>query len=136
MPKTRLAAAALLPLALVGCYSGKIVSDAEIPTTTNISSIMWTQAIIADAAFKRINAETYNEFDWQAFTNVGKREQLAGAKLKASFSRGEAWNGFADALVKHGVALVAAVEAKDQKVASDSLVEIKKACKGCHSQYR
>jgi len=120
----------------VGCRSAHILGNAEIPTAKKLSDVMWSQAQLADPAFKKIPAPAYHAADWAAFTALGERLQLTSVKLKQDFSKGDHWNALADALGVHAGQLIEAAKAKDQKAAATALASTRSDCRACHKEYK
>ena len=120
----------------IGCGSAHFIGNSEIPTAKTIGPVMWSQAQLADPAFKKINAPVYHDADWAAFNALGDRLQIASAKLKQDFSQGENWNALAIALGVHGKELIEASQAKDHKAASTALTMTRATCRACHNEFR
>jgi len=120
----------------IGCGPAHFIGNSEIPTATKLSDVMWSQAQLADPAFKKISAPAYHDADWAAFTALGERLQLTSAKLKQDFSQGANWNALADALGVHAGQLIDATKAKDQEAASTALASTRADCRACHKEYR
>jgi len=128
--------AVLIAGTFVGCRTAHIIGDSEIPTATELSSIMWSQAELADPEFKKIKAPAYHDADWAAFTALGRRLQISSVKLKQDFSKGEHWNVLADALGLHAGELVNAAKVKDRQAASVALTATRETCRACHKEFR
>jgi hypothetical protein len=122
--------------AMIGCGPAHVIGNSEIPTAKTLRPIMWSQAELADPAFKKIIAPAYHDADWTAFTALGERLQISSVKLKQDFSKGEDWNAFADALGLHGRELVGAAKSRDHQAASAALTAMRTTCRACHKEYR
>jgi hypothetical protein len=122
--------------AIIGCGPAHFIGDSEIPTARTLSPVMWSQAELADPAFKKINSPAYANADWVAFTALGERLQIASVKIKQDFSKGDDWNALAAALGVHGGELIVATRAKDPQAASTALVATRDTCRACHRQFR
>lgn len=122
--------------AFIGCGPAHFIGNSEIPSARTIGPVMWSQAQLADPAFKKINAPAYLEADWIAFAALGERLQITSAKLKQDFSQGENWNALAIALGTHGKELIEASQAKDHKAASTALATTRATCRACHNEFR
>lgn len=120
----------------IGCGPAHFIGNAEIPTAKKLSDVMWSQAQLADPAFKKITAPAYHDADWAAFTALGERLQLTSVKLKQDFSKGADWNELAEALGVHAGQLLDAAKAKDQKAASTALASTRADCRACHKEYK
>jgi hypothetical protein len=121
---------------LVGCGPAHFIGNSEIPTAKTLKPVMWSQAELADPAFKKITAPAYLDADWTAFTALGQRLQITSVKIKKDFSKGGDWNAFADALDVHAGELNDAARAKDQKAASTALAATRSTCRACHKEFK
>lgn len=121
---------------LIGCGPSHFIGNSEIAAAKTLSPIMWSQAELADPAFKKIAAPGYSDADWAAFTALGERLQIASAKLKQDFSKGENWNAFVDALGVHGGELIDAAREEKPRAASAALAAIRADCRACHNEFR
>lgn len=135
-PRTAAAIAILMAGSFIGCGPAHFIGTSEIPTAKTLSPVMWSQAELADPAFKKITATAYEETDWTAFSALGQRLQVASAKLKQDFSQGADWDTLADALGVHGRELVDATRAKDMAAASTALTATRATCRTCHKEFR
>lgn len=120
----------------IGCGPAHFIGNSEIPTAKTLKPIMWSQAQLADPAFKKITAPAYHDADWAAFTALGERLQLTSVKLKQDFSKGADWNTFADALGLHGRELIDAAKAKDHQAAATALAATRADCRACHKEFK
>ena len=120
----------------VGCGPAHYIDNAEIPTAQTLRPVMWSQAELADPAFKKIKATTYSDADWTAFAALGQRLQISSAKLRQDFSKGGDWNALADALGVHAGELVDAAKMKNHQAASAALVATRATCRDCHKEFR
>lgn len=121
---------------VVGCGPAHFISNAEIPTAQTLRPVMWSQAELADPAFKKIAAPAYLDADWAAFTALGQRLQISSAKLKQDFSKGADWNALADVLGIHAGELLDAARSKDNKAASTALTSTRATCRACHKEFK
>lgn len=122
--------------AFIGCGPAHFIGNSEIPTAKTIGPVMWSQAQLADPAFKKIKAPAYHDADWAAFSALGERLQITSTKLKQDFSQGENWNALAIALGVHGKELIEASQAKDHKAVSTALTMTRATCRACHNEFR
>ena len=120
----------------VGCGPAHYIGNWEIPTAQTLRPVMWSQAELADPAFKKIKAPAYSDADWTAFDALGQRLQISSAKLRQDFSKGEDWNALAAALGVHAGELVDAAKAKNHQAASAALVATRVTCRACHNEFR
>jgi cytochrome c556 len=132
----RVLLALFLPTLLVACAPSHILGDTELAGASKLGDVMWSQAAVADPAFKKIGEAAYTDADWAAISAAAKRLQLSSAKLKASFSKGTSWDALADQLGQKATTLLATTETKDVKAASDALTDVKSTCKTCHKSFR
>jgi hypothetical protein len=121
---------------MIGCGPAHYIGNSEIPTAKTLRPIMWSQAALADPAFKKIGAPAYHDADWTAFTALGERLQISSVKLKQDFSKGEDWNALADALGLHARELVGAAKTNDPQAASAALTATRTTCRACHKEFR
>jgi hypothetical protein len=121
---------------LVGCGPAHFIGNSEIPTAKTLGPVMWSQAQLADPAFKKITAPAYLDADWAAFIALGERLQITSVKLKQDFSQGDHWNALAEALGVHGGELINAARAKHTKSASNALASTRATCRACHNEFR
>lgn len=128
----------LLPLLLVpACAPSHILTTAEVPQAKDLGDIMWAQAEVADPAFKKIGRATYTDADYAQLIAVAERLAVTVPTIKTkAFSKGPAFDVFADALGAHAAELAAAASAKDPKASSEALAAMKNTCKSCHQQFK
>ncbi len=126
----------VLAVLWAGCRSARLLSNAEIPASQNIKDVMWTQAELADPAFKKISAPIYTDADWVALIATGKRLQISSAKIKRDFSKGPDWNALADHLSNGASGLTTAAEARDGKAVTAALIATRNSCRACHKQFK
>ena len=126
----------LLSLVSGACVPHRDVPASEVPKLTSLSDLMDSQATIADPQFKKIGDEAkYTDADYAAFAEVSRRILATSTKSK-DFTKGPAFDGFADKLHGTAEALGKAAEAKDGKASSAALAAMKQVCKDCHSSQR
>jgi hypothetical protein len=128
--------AILVAGSFIGCGPAHFIGNSEIPTAKTLGPVMWSQAELADPAFKKIAAPAYLDADWASFTALGQRLQITSVKIKQDFSKGGNWNALADALGVHAGELVDASRAKDRKAASTALAATRDTCRACHKEFR
>jgi hypothetical protein len=120
----------------VGCGPAHYIGNSEIPTARTLRPVMWSQAELADPAFKKITTPAYLDADWAAFTALGQRLQISSLKLRQDFSKGETWNALADALGVHAGELIDAAKVKDHQAASAALAATRATCRDCHKEFK
>lgn len=127
--------AVCLSAAALACAPKRDIPVEQIPKVASLEELMDVQATVADPQFKKIDAASYGDADWAAFTDAGSRIQATSTKAK-EFSKGPGFDALADRLNEKAKALSAAAAAKDQKAASLALTEMRATCKECHSQFK
>jgi len=121
---------------LVSCGPAHYISNEEIPNAQTLRPIMWSQARLADPAFKKITVPVYLDADWAAFTALGQRLQISSVKLKQDFSEGDDWNKLTDALHRNAGELIEAAKTKDHQAAATTLAAPRANCRACHKEFR
>ena len=119
----------LLLLPLLSCAPKTIFTDAQIPTLPKLDDVMWSQAQALDPQFRKIRKTAYTYEDYRSFLVAAGRLKLTTVRLKESFSKGPAWNGFADSLATHAGELADAAAAKDPTKSAAALIATKATCK-------
>lgn len=129
----------LAPLALVAfaaCGAPKLSTPlTDIPKLTSLDAVMDNQATVADPQWKKIDAASYTDADYAAFTEVSERIQVTSLKIK-DFSKGPDFDALAVRLNEKAKALGTAAAAKDVKGSGTALREMKATCKECHSKFK
>src|SRR5277367_3009856 len=107
---------ALIPLSLLflaACPPNTRFTTEQVPTLDSLDDVMWAQSQSADPQFKKIGATTFTDDDYAQLTALAARIDATTAKVKKNFSRGPAFDAFADALAAHAKELADAATAKD-----------------------
>lgn len=130
--------ALLLPLLALplGCGPSVKYTDADVPKLPQLGDVMWAQSQAADPQFKKIGNASYTDDDYLQFMALAGRLALTTERLKADFSKGPEFNGYADRLASHAQELASAAQAKDAEKSRNALRDMKATCKGCHAKFK
>jgi hypothetical protein len=129
-------AALILSLVLVpACFKPLDAPLAEIPKLGSIEEVMRANETVAGPQWKMESATSYTDEDWAKAKDASAR-LAALAERSKEFSRGDAFNKWADTMGEQAKALGAAAEAKDAAAAGKAIGGMKGACKGCHAETR
>ena len=127
----------LVPILLfAACGPSTRFTTEQVPTLTTIEDVMWAQSQAADPQFKKIGAASYSDDDYAQLTALAARIGATTAKVKKDFSKGPAFDAFAETLSGHAKELGDAAAAKDQAKSSLALQSMKDTCKACHKQFK
>lgn len=128
-----LAAAALL---LAACAATRNTPLAEIPKLASLEEVMDNQATASDPQFKKIGQAKFDDAELAALAQAAERVQATSLKTK-DFAKGRAeFEALATKLNEKAKALGTAAGAKDAKVISATLEEMRSTCRECHSKFR
>ena len=125
----------IVALSVVACVPKRDLPPDQIEKLGKLDEVMDVQATISDPQFKKIDAESYTEADWAAFTDMANRLQVTSKKIH-QFTKGPDFDALADALHAKAEALGQSAAAKDAKATSTGLASIKATCKECHSKFK
>lgn len=124
-----------LALSASACFKPLDAPLADIPKLGSLEEVMRANETIAGSQWKMEGREDYSDDDWAKAKDASARLAALADRAK-EFSRGDAFNKWADDLGKNAKALGAAAEAKDAKAAGTAIGGMKAACKGCHAETR
>ena len=123
-------------VATVGCAAKQAdVPLADIPKLQSLDEIMHANETIGGSIWSLQDKETFSAEDWANATDASARMAALAARSK-EFSRGDAFNKYADILNTQAKSLGAASEKQDPKAAAVAIGGMKDACRDCHAETR
>lgn len=124
-----------LVLPVMSCVPYYNPALGDIASIRTLKEVMDAQATIADPEWSKIGDEAYSDDDYARFRDVAARI-AATAKRSKAFSKGPAFDQYADRLASAAQKLGKAAEQKDRDLSSVALEEMRGNCKACHAELR
>jgi len=124
-----------LALAAAACAKPLDVKLADIPNLASLEDVMHANETIGGAQWSKAGGSEFSIEEFAALRDTAARMEALAERSK-NFSRGPAYDKFADKMVGFSKTLGTATDGKDGKAAGQAVADMKQTCKDCHAATR